>query len=159
MISGASICFTNVLRRALNYLPGGANLKTCFLTLLLILCSSAYLAGQDEPKPVRQTSFIESRQGNHPDGPDVIGHATISIDDTLMCMLVEVYDETHQASTACVVKFKDGTKHVLTNGQFVKSAVDGEVALECSGRVPRRCMIEVNDPVNQSPGRQGGSGS
>lgn len=81
----------------------------------------------------------------------MIGHASISKDDTLMCMLVEVYDETHTASTACVVKFKDGTKRVLTHGQFMKSPQDGDVLLECSGHAPRRCMIEVNDPVNQPP--------
>ena len=68
-----------------------------------------------------------------------------------MCMSVEVYDETHQASTACVVKFKDGTKHTFTGGEFMKVREDGEFSLECSGHVPRRCVIEVNDPVSQPP--------
>jgi hypothetical protein len=121
--------------------------------LLLFLCAAATLVGQEEPKPVHPTSFIESRQGNHPGGPDMVGHASISKDDTLMCMLVEVYDETHQAKTACAVTFKGAGKLVLVQGQFVKSAADSEVSLECSGRVPRRCMIEVNDPVNQPPVR------
>ncbi len=123
-------------------------MKTCFSASLslLVLCGAASLVGQDELKPVRQTSFIESRQGNHPDGP-----AAISKNDTLICMLVEVYDETHQASTACVIKFKDGSQRVLNHGEFMKSAVDSEVSLQCSGRVPRRCIIEVNDPVNQPP--------
>jgi hypothetical protein len=131
-------------------------LKSHFAGLmsLLLLCGAASLVGQDEPKAVHRTSFIESRQGNHPDGPDMIGHATISKDDTLMCMLVEVYDETHQAKTACVVTFKGAGKLVLAQGQFVKSAADSEVSLECSGRVPRRCMIEVNDPGNQPPSKQ-----
>jgi hypothetical protein len=127
--------------------------KSCFSTLipLVVLFSAAALAAQDQPKPAHPTSFIESRQGNHPDGPDVIGQAKVSKDDTLWCMLVGVYDETHTASTACVVKFKDGTKHVLAHGQFVKLPDDNEVSLTCAGHVPRRCMIEVNDPVNQPP--------
>jgi len=124
------------------------------LVSLLLICSAASPAEQGEAEPVHPTSFIESRQGNHPNGPDMIGRATISKDDTLMCMLVEVYDETHQAKTACVVTFKGAGKLILTQGQFVKSAADSEVSLECSGRVPRRCMIEVNDPVNQPPGKQ-----
>lgn len=50
-------------------------MKTYLFTLipLLVLCGTASFAGQDEPKPVQRTSFIESRQGNHPDGPDTIG--------------------------------------------------------------------------------------
>ena len=118
---------------------------------LVVLCSVASLAAQDEPKPAHPTSFIVSRQGNNPDGPDMIGHANVSKDDTLWCMLVGVYDETHQAKTACVVKFRDGTKIVLAHGQFVKLPGDNEVSLTCTGHVPRRCMIEVNDPVNQPP--------
>jgi hypothetical protein len=66
-------------------------------------------------------------------------------------MLTGVYDETHTASTTCVIKFKDGGKIVLAHGQFIKVPEDNEVSLTCSGRVPRRCMIEVNDPVNQPP--------
>jgi hypothetical protein len=120
---------------------------------LVVLCSAASF-GQDEAKPVHPTSFIESRQGNHPDGPDMIGHASVVKDDTLFCMLVEVYDETHTASTACVIKFKDGGKRTLTQGQFIKSSENGEALLTCSGHVPRRCMIEVNDPINQPPVKQ-----
>ncbi len=124
------------------------------LTSLLVVCSAASPAEQGDAKPVHPTSFIESRQGNHPNGPDMIGRATISKDDTLMCMLVEVYDETHHAKTACLVTFKDAGKLILAQGQFVKSVADSEVSLECSGRAPRRCMLEVNDPVNQPPGKQ-----
>jgi hypothetical protein len=136
-------------------------LKTCFRLLvpLILLSTSLVLAGQDDGRPAHPTSFIESRQGNHPDGPDMIGHATISKDDTLMCMLVGVYDETHQAKTACVVTFKGAGKLTLAHGQFVKSTADSEVSLECWGRVPRRCMIEVNDPVNQPPVRQAAKSS
>jgi len=118
---------------------------------LVVLFSGVLLAAQDEPKPFHPTSFIESRQGNHPDGPDMIGHASVSKDDTLFCMLVEVYDETHQAKTTCVVKFRGGTKIVLAHGQFVRLPGDNEVSLTCAGHVPRRCMIAVNDPVNQPP--------
>ena len=120
---------------------------------LLGLCAGASLVAQDEPKPAHPTSFVETRQGNHPDGPDLIAHAIISKDDTLICMSVEVYDETHKASTACVVKFKDGSKRTLASGQFMKVPADEEISLECSGHVPRRCMIEVNDPVNQPPAK------
>jgi hypothetical protein len=125
----------------------------CFSTLipLVVLVSVVSLAAQDEPKPSHLTSFVESRQGNHPDGPDMIGHAKVLKDDTLFCMLVEVYDETHTASTSCVVKFKDGINLVLAHGQFVKLPDDNEVSLTCAGHVPRRCMIEVNDPVHQPP--------
>ena len=130
-------------------------MKFYFSTLipLVVLYSTTSLVAQDDPRPIHRTSFIESRQGNHPNGPDMIGHASVSKDDTLLCMLVEVYDETHIASTSCVVKFKDGSKRTLTSGQFMKSQEDGEMSLACSGRVPRRGMIEVNDPVNQPPVR------
>jgi hypothetical protein len=129
-------------------------LKTCFRLLipLIFLSVTASVAGQDEPKPVHHTSFIESRQGNHPDG-DITGHASVSKDDTLMCMLVGVYDETHTAATACVVKFKEGSQRTLAFKEFMKVPTDSEISLVCSGQVPRRCMIEVNDPVNQPPGK------
>ena len=128
-------------------------MKPRFSTLirLVALFTVASLAAQDDAKPVHPTSFIETRQGNVPDGPDTIGHALVSKDDTLFCMLVGVYDETHQAKSACVVKFKDGTRIVLPHGQFVKLPGDNEVSLTCAGHVPRRCMIEVNDPVHQPP--------
>jgi hypothetical protein len=124
--------------------------------LAILFVSSASLAAQDEPKPTHHTSFIESRQGNNPDGPDVIAHATVSQDDTLMCTLVGVIDETHQASTACVVKFKDGGQRTLAFKEFMKVSTDSEISLECSGHVPRHCVIEVNDPVNQPPGKLAG---
>jgi hypothetical protein len=128
--------------------------KSHTLIYLFILGFAASLAAEDEPKLAHPTSFLETRQGHHPDGPDKIGHASVSKDDTLMCMSVEVYDETHQASTACVVKFKDGSKRTLASAQLLKIPEDGEVTLLCSGSVPRRCMIEVNDPVNQPPVRR-----
>lgn len=127
-------------------------MKTYFFALFLLpflyrLCCAAALPGQDEPRPARHTSFIESRQGNHPDEPDIIGHASVSRSDSLMCMLVGVYDETHQASTACVVEFRDkNAKYTLTSGQSMQSPADGELFLECAGQVPRRCMVEVNPP-------------
>jgi len=123
---------------------------------LLILCLAASVSAQDEPKPVHRTSFIHSRQGNYPDGPDEIAHASVSKDDTLMCMLVGVYDETHKASTACVVKFKDGGQRTLAFKEFMRVPTDGEMSLECSGQAPRHCVIEVNDPVNQPPGKLAG---
>ena len=127
-------------------------MKNCFAASisLLLLCASAILAAQDEIKPVHRTLFVESRQGNHPDGPDMIRHAAVAKDDTLMCMLVEVYDETHKASTACIVNFKNGSKRTLAFNQFMKVASETEISLECSGDMPRRCMIEVNDPANQA---------
>jgi hypothetical protein len=124
--------------------------------LAILLISSASLVAQDEPKPVHHTSFITTRQGNYPDGPDVIVHATVSQDDTLMCMLVGVIDETHKASTACVVKFKDGGQRTLAFKEFMKVPTDSEISLECSGEAPRHCVIEINDPVNQPPGKLAG---
>ena len=126
-------------------------MKSYALLPLLVVCGTAFISAQDPPKPVHRTSFIESRQGNRPDGPDKIGHAAVLKDDTLMCMSVEVYDETNTAQTACVVRFKDGSKRVLSHGEFLKASADGDGSLECSGLVPRRCIIEVNDPVNQPP--------
>ncbi len=128
-------------------------MKTYFSVLfpLLTFCGTPSLTAQDEPRPAHPTSFIESRQGNHPDGPDLIAHAFVLKDDTLMCMSVEVYDETHKVSTACVIKFKNGSKRTLAFNQFMKAPGDSEISLECFGRVPRRCVIEVNDPINKIP--------
>lgn len=118
---------------------------------LLLLLAAVSLAGQTKPKP---TSYIESRQGNHPDGPDMIGHRTVSEGDTLLCMLVEVYDESHQSSTACVIRFAGGPKHTLTFKETMLVPQDTEAYLECAGDKPRRCMIKVNAPIpNQSPGQ------
>jgi hypothetical protein len=87
----------------------------------------------------------------------MIGRANVSQEDVLMCMLVEVYDETHKASTACVLKFEDGTKRTLNFGEFMQPPGDGEFSLECRGRVPRRCMIEVNPPPTKSDSRPSAS--
>ncbi|SRR5579871_1985790 len=121
--------------------------------ILLLLLAAVSLAGQTTTKP-RPTSYIESRQGNHPDGPDMIGHGTVSDGDTLLCMLVEVYDESHRSSTACVIRFADGSKHTLAFKETMLVPQDTEAYLECAGDKPRRCMIKVNSPIlNQSPGQ------
>ena len=124
------------------------------LTLLLLLLAALAVAAQTKTK-LRPTSFIESRQGHHPDGPDMIGHAQVSQGDTLMCMLVEVYDESHQASTACMVRFGDGTKHTLAFNESMPIPQDGEAYLECAGDKPRRCMVEVNPPPAKPSPTQG----
>ena len=66
---------------------------------LLLLLAAVSVAAQTKAKP-GPTPYIESREGNHPDGPDMIGHRIVSEGDTLLCSLVEVYDESHQSSTA-----------------------------------------------------------
>jgi hypothetical protein len=121
------------------------------LTLLLLL-AAASVAGQTKTKP-RPTSFIESRQGNHPDGPDMIGHRKVSQGDTVMCVLLEVYDESHQSSTACMIRFGDGTRHTLAVNESIGAPQDSEAYLECAGDKPRRCMVKVNPPptANKSP--------
>ena len=115
--------------------------KLPHLTLLLLLTAIS-LAGQTQTKP-RPTSFIESREGNHPDGPDMIGHRTISQGDTVLCTLVEVYDESHQSSTSCVIRFGDGPKHTLAFNESMPVPQDSEVYLECAGDKPRRCLVQV----------------
>lgn len=126
-------------------------------TVLFVVSSTASVIGQDASRTIRPTSFVESRQGNHPDGPDSIGHASITQYDILMCMLVEVYDETHRSQTACVLKFKDGPQRTLNQGESMLSYQSGEFSLECRGRRPRRCMIEVNPPPVKPLNRPGGS--
>jgi hypothetical protein len=106
------------------------------------------LAGQTAAKPKR-ASQIESRQGNHPDGPDQISHGTVASGDTLLCMLVEVYDESHQTSTACVVQFTDGPKRTLAFDESMTAAQDGEALLECAGDKPGRCAVKVNPPTTK----------
>ena len=107
---------------------------------LFILLGPCFLAGQAGAAP----NSIESRQGHHPDGPDVIGHARISKGATLKCILVEVYDETHQASTSCVVEFENGAVHELAFGESMQSPQDGRISLECSGDLPRRCKVRYD---------------
>jgi hypothetical protein len=122
-----------------------------FSWTVLLLLTAMSLAGQTKTKP-KPTSFIESRQGNHPDGPDTIGHRTVSQGDTVLCMLVEVYDESHQSSTACMIRFGDGPKHTLAFNESMLAPQESEAYLECAGDKPRRCMVEVNPPTaNPSP--------
>lgn len=124
------------------------------LSLLLLLLAALGVAAQTTTK-VRPSSFIESRQGNHPDGPDMIGHAKVSQGDTLMCMLVEVYDESHQSRTACMIRFGSGSKRTLAFKESILTPQDSETYLECAGDKPRRCMIEVNPPPTQPSPAQG----
>src|SRR5215831_12808878 len=110
------------------------------LTSFLLL---AAVSGASQSKP---TLLIESRQGNHPNGPDMIGHQKVSHGDILMCMLVEVYDENHQSSTACMIRFGEGPKHKLAFNESMLVPQDSHAYLECAGDKPRRCMVEVNPP-------------
>ncbi len=111
--------------------------------ILLPLLTTVSLAGQTDTGPKPTSLRIESRQGNHPDGPDMIGHRTVSQGDTLLCMLVEVYDESHQSSTACVIRLGDGPKHTLAFKESMPVPKDTEAYLECAGDKPRRCMVQV----------------
>jgi hypothetical protein len=114
---------------------------------LLLLLAAVSIAGQTTTKPRRRpTSFIESRQGNHPDGPDIIGHGKVSQGDTVICMLVGVYDESH-SSTACIIRFGDGPQHTLEFNESMPAPQDSEAYLECAGDKPRRCKVEVNPPT------------
>jgi len=119
--------------------------RSCPSLILLLLVGVLSAAGQTKPK-LKPSSRIESREGNHPEGPDMIGHAKVSQGDTLMCMLVELYDESHQSSTACVIRFGDGPRHTLAFGQSVSAPQDSDAYLECAGDKPRRCMVKVNPP-------------
>lgn len=120
--------------------------RSCMLISLLVLWSAASPVGQVGLEPSPHAPFLESRQGNHPNGPDRIDHASVSKGANLRCVLVEVYDETHKASTACVVKFGDGDgqKYTLAFNQSMRSPHEGEAYLECLGDKPRRCRIQVN---------------
>jgi hypothetical protein len=127
-------------------LAGRCTLKTrLYISIpFLVLYGAASVAGQTDSKPVPRTSFLESRQGNHPYGPDVIDHTSVSKGATLHCDMVEVYDETHKASTACVIRIGGGDKYTLTFGQVMRSPQEGELYLECLGDKPRRCRLKVN---------------
>lgn len=114
-----------------------------FTRTALLLLAGVGLAGQTTPRPY---SFIESRQGHHPSGPDTIGHKTVSQGDVVLCVMVEVYDASQQSSTACVVRFGDGPKHTLEIDESLTAPQDSEAYLECAGKIPRRCKVEVNPP-------------
>ena len=116
------------------------NRRCASLTSFLLLAAMS-VAGQSQP-----TLLIESRQGNHPNGSDMIGHRKVSHGDILMCMLVEVYDENHQASTACMIRFGEGPKHRLAFNESMPVPRDSDAYLECAGDKPRRCIVEVNPP-------------
>lgn len=111
------------------------------ITLLLLLAASS-VSGQTKPES-RLIAYIESRQGNHPDGADMIGHAKVYKDDTVRCTLVGVYDESHQSSTACVIRFGSGQKHTLALNESISAPEDSEAYLECAGDKPRRCAAKV----------------
>jgi hypothetical protein len=113
--------------------------------ILVLLVGGLCAAGQTKAK-LRPSLRIESREGNHPEGPDMIGHAKVSQGDTLMCTLVEVYDESHQSSTACMIRFGGGPRHTLAFGQSISAPQDSDAYLECAGDKPRRCMGKVNPP-------------
>ena len=128
--------------------------RNCCSVVLLLLLAALGVAGQTTAK-LKPSSRIESRQGNHPDGPDMIGHAKVSQGDTLMCTLVEVYDE-NQSSTACVIRFGDGPRHTLGFGKSILAPQDSDAYLECAGDKPRRCMVKVNPPpANPAPAQDG----
>ena len=127
--------------------------RSCASFIPLLLLAALTVDGQAKPK-VRPSSFIESRQGNHPDGPDMIGHTKVSQGDSLMCMLVEVYDES-QSSTACMIRFGNGPKHTLAFQQSMPVPQDSDAYLECTGEKPRRCKVEVNPPPASPSSDQG----
>ena len=125
--------------------------RNCSRLILLLLIAALSVAGQTKTK-LRPSSRIESREGNHPDGPDMIGHAKVSQGDTLMCTLVEVYDESHQSSTSCMIRFGRGPRHTVAFGESISTPEDSDAYLECAGDKPRRCGVTVNPaPANPSP--------
>lgn len=119
--------------------------RSCPILILSLLLAALGVAGQTNTK-LRPSSRIESREGNHPDGPDMIGHAKVSQGDSLMCMLVEVYDESHRSSTACMIRFGGGSRHTLAVGESISAPQYSDAYLECAGDRPRRCMVNVNPP-------------
>jgi hypothetical protein len=121
-------------------------LKILFLALTLSLSmhSPEFVLGQDDSKASQRTFRIETRQGNNPGYPDVTGHGPVSKGDSLRCVLVGVYDETHSSSTSCVLRFAKHEDYTLAGGQSLQSPVKGELYLECSGDKPRLCIVQVN---------------
>jgi hypothetical protein len=107
------------------------------LTLVLLIVASE-LSGQTRP-----VIYIESLQGNNPGRADTIGHAKVSRGDTLRCTLVGVYDASHQASTACVVRFGNGPWYTLGLNDSMSAPEESEAYLECAGDKPRRCRVKV----------------
>jgi hypothetical protein len=122
------------------------------VTLLLLLAASN-VSGQTKPE-TRLTAYVESRQGNHPDGPDMIGHAEVSKGDTVRCTLVGVYDESRQSSTACVIRFGSGPKNTLALNESISAPEDSEAYLECAGYNPRRCAVKVTTQRPQAAAHQ-----
>jgi hypothetical protein len=59
---------------------------------------------------------------------------------------VEIYDDSHRSSTACMVRFGDGPKRTLAFKESMLTPQDSDADLECAGDKPRRCMVEVNPP-------------
>jgi hypothetical protein len=126
--------------------------RSCPGLILLLLLMAPNFAAQTKTKP-RPSSFIESRQGNHPEGPDMIGHGHVAQGDAVICMMVEVYDESYQSSTACMIRFGAGPQHTLAFKESTPAPQGGEAYLECAGDKPRRCRVMVNPPptANQNP--------
>jgi hypothetical protein len=121
------------------------------LLILLLLFAAAGVAGQARTR-TRPTSFIETRQANDPDGPDVTGHGKVSQGDTLLCKLVSVYEDgANQTSSNCMIRFGGGPRHTLAFNQSMRAPQDGEAYLECAGDRPRRCIVEVNPWPSASP--------
>ena len=126
----------------------------CCSLIVLLLLATLSVTGQTKTN-LRPSARIESRQGNHPDGPDMIGHAKVSQGDRLMCTLVEVYDESHESATSCMIRFGPGPRHTLAFGESVSAPQNGDAYLECAGDKPRRCMVKVNPPLTNPAPAQG----
>jgi len=121
-------------------------LKILFLALALSLSmrSPESVLEQDDSKTIQPTFRIETRQGNYHGNSDVTGHGPVSKGDSLKCVLVGVYDETHSSSTSCVLRFAKHGDYTLAGGKSLQSPEQGELYLECSGDKPRRCIVQVN---------------
>ena len=115
---------------------------------LLLLLAASNVSGQTKPEP-RMIAYVESRQGNHPDGAGTVGHAKVSKGDTLRCTMVSVYDKSNE-TTACMIRFGSGPKHTLALGESMSAPEDGEAYLECAGDKPRECTVKVYTQSTQS---------
>jgi hypothetical protein len=95
----------------------------------LLLLAAVSVAGQTKTK-LRPGLYIENRQGNHPSGPDIIGNLKVSKGEVVMCVLVEVYDESQRSSTACMLRFGDAPKRTLAFGESMPVTQDHEAYLD-----------------------------
>lgn len=120
--------------------------------LLLFFCLSALhcVVCQTETRTMWRP-FLHSRQGQ-PGEPDIVDHKQVSKGANLVCYQVESYPKQQgDDGRACLLRFKDGSKHILSFKQSMRMAKDDELFLACLGDKPTLCSVGVwyDSPATQ----------